>query len=158
MLVSCAIVAVFMNTRNGPWFCSKNNGLHCGHMSGYHRLLNMVLKPVEDLSDEEPAPKAGTVEPKAKPSPKPKPKAKGKGPRKAAPKQKQHAPEKQDEKPEFPCGGPVLKRPASNKRPAASSSPKDEPKRAKIGICRYKNGTFGYKINGPQKMLATDRH
>ena len=131
-------------------------------MSGYHLLVGaMVLQPVEILSDDEQAgknqsnkkeaegkakaapkkvlPMKKTPDPKGKPEPKPKAKLQPTPKTKPGP-----APKAQSAKP-----GPKT---ASKKRPASASAA--GAKKGKVSISKglYKNGMYGFKVNGKELL------
>ena len=122
-------------------------------MIGYLGLCAMALDAVDTLSDEEhkpPEPQGGVL-----------PKAKPKGKAKATPKSEASLPVK-------PKASPVKKKPSTletpsvqacgesvksvkktqMKRPAAASEARQEPSKVSISKGLYKNGMYGFKING----------
>ena len=121
-------------------------------MEGFHNLVEsaMVLKSVDELSDEGAAPENTPV-----------PKAKGganKGPKKRPASSTMDKPDPPAKKPgTAPCDentspepAPKVKAKAAMKRPAG-----------KLSVTRnfYKaHGRYGFKINGSEKMYATRPH
>ena len=114
----------------------------------------MALDAVETLSDEDAKPQAAPVTPVTKAAPKAKNKPK------TAP--KKDAATKADlmKKPSLQTTGEskqvvknVLKRPAASK--AKASSKESAPEKVLVSKGLYKNGMYGFKINGSEKLRVT---
>lgn len=123
-------------------------------MIGYLGLCAMALDAVETLSDEDAKPQAAPVTPVTKAAPKAKNKPKTAPKKDAAPKADLM------KKPSLQTTGEskqvvknVLKRPAASK--AKASSKESAPEKVLVSKGLYKNGMYGFKINGSEKLRVT---
>ena len=147
----------------------QSKQLVANSMSGFNQFFAaaMVLARVDTLSDEEhtdPIPKAKPKSaPKSAPKLKPKGEAKGKAKSKGGKVESKATTEKEDAK---EVGEEVEPKPKPErktlpvmKRPAAAGGSTEEPpakkpaanfKPLKVYNYQYKNGTYGFKVNGKQ--------
>ena len=132
-------------------------------MAGYLALCAMVLQSVDELSDEG---DANTPQPKATPMPPLRPGSKGPmiPPPSKTPKSKPKASKKTATETGESGSLPVVKKPAANassvmKKPAASKLASNEkPDKVSVSKGLYKNGMYGSKINGQEKLRVLQRH
>ena len=183
MSTFCFMTSMSTQLYPGSILASSIAQLQKSWMQGYHALFQMVLRPVDSLSDEETqdmngAPAGGsTPEAKAKVTPKPKPKKESKKKVLKQPVEKKNTPKKTDtpdaKKPETPKPeqkkatlkkAEVPDKPVKLKRPAAANPPGSSKRPAtgskdktelKVGKGFYKRDMkYGFKINGRECLYV----